>query len=78
VLRQANAGQSAARNAGAREATGEFLAFLDQDDLWLPQKLTLQVQKLEVDPSVDICHRLGRLTRTLRLRIGRFSAVKVS
>ncbi|HEY4590097.1 MAG TPA: glycosyltransferase, partial [Thermoanaerobaculia bacterium] len=32
VLRQANAGQSAARNAAAREATGEYLAFLDQDD----------------------------------------------
>ncbi|HEX4962906.1 MAG TPA: glycosyltransferase family 2 protein [Thermoanaerobaculia bacterium] len=39
VLRQANAGQSAARNAAAREAEGEFLAFIDQDDYWHPRHL---------------------------------------
>lgn len=44
ILRQPNQGQSAARNHGARVATGELLAFIDQDDLWLPrhlEKLTL-------------------------------------
>jgi glycosyltransferase involved in cell wall biosynthesis len=51
VLRQANAGQSAARNAAAREATGEYLAFLDQDDHWHPRHLEELVAPLAVDPG---------------------------
>jgi len=39
LLRQPNSGQSAARNAGARHATGELLALLDQDDVWYPNHL---------------------------------------
>lgn len=38
-LRQKNAGQAAARNFGVTEATGEYLAFLDSDDVWLPWTL---------------------------------------
>jgi glycosyltransferase involved in cell wall biosynthesis len=52
VLRQANAGQSAARNAAAREATGEFLAFLDQDDHWHPRHLEELVAPLVADQEV--------------------------
>ncbi|MFL6194926.1 MAG: glycosyltransferase family 2 protein [Thermoanaerobaculia bacterium] len=52
VLRQANAGQSAARNAAARQAEGEFLAFLDQDDHWHPRHLEELVEPLVADPSV--------------------------
>jgi glycosyltransferase involved in cell wall biosynthesis len=50
VLRQANAGQSAARNAAAREATGEYLAFIDQDDQWHPRHLEKLVAPLAADP----------------------------
>ncbi len=43
VHRQTNSGVAAARNRGARAATGEWLAFLDADDEWLPEKLDRQL-----------------------------------
>jgi glycosyltransferase involved in cell wall biosynthesis len=51
MLRQANQGQSAARNLAAREATGDYLAFLDQDDWWHPQHLELLVAPLVENPT---------------------------
>jgi glycosyltransferase involved in cell wall biosynthesis len=47
IITQENQGVSAARNQGIRQSQGEFLAFLDGDDLWLPQKLELHVKYLE-------------------------------
>jgi len=47
VIAQANAGPGAARNRGASEARGEFLAFLDGDDEWLPDYLEDNVRALE-------------------------------
>jgi hypothetical protein len=46
-LKQPNRGVSAARNSGIRNSRGELLAFLDSDDLWLPQYLQTQVQFLD-------------------------------
>lgn len=46
VLRQENAGASAARNRGLREARGEWIAFLDSDDVWSPTKIERQLEAL--------------------------------
>lgn len=47
VIRQDNAGVSAARNAGVRAASSEWIALLDSDDEWLPEKLEAQVKQVE-------------------------------
>jgi glycosyltransferase involved in cell wall biosynthesis len=54
-LFQPNAGQAAARNLGLSEARGEFVAFLDQDDLWHPEKLSRQMARFEIRPELDLC-----------------------
>ena len=51
AISQENKGLSAARNAGKHWATGDFIAFCDSDDLWLPQKLENQVQYLNLNPE---------------------------
>ena len=56
VLRQANRGVSAARNLGIRSTSAEWLAFLDSDDEWLPEKLERQLSALESQPDHRICH----------------------
>ncbi|TNF98238.1 MAG: glycosyltransferase family 2 protein [Gammaproteobacteria bacterium] len=55
-LRQPQSGISTARNLAIRAAQSEWLAFLDDDDSWLPRKLDLQLEKLHQHPDHRVCH----------------------
>jgi glycosyltransferase involved in cell wall biosynthesis len=66
LLQQENRGVSAARNRGIEAARGEWIALLDSDDEWLPQKLQRQMQALDEHPQMRICH-----TDELWIRRGR-------
>jgi len=54
-LTQSNQGPAAARNAGLRRAVGDFIAFQDSDDLWLPEKLEHQLRCLLDDEAALGC-----------------------
>ncbi len=53
-IKKDNGGPSSARNRGLQEAKGDFISFLDADDLWLPGKLELQMKRFESDPETEI------------------------
>lgn len=53
---QENQGQSAARNKGIELATGKFIAFLDSDDIWLPEFLEVSLDELTSSPEFDLVH----------------------
>lgn len=55
VLRTENRGVAAARNCGVAASSGTLIAFLDSDDLWLPDKLAAQVAFLASRPQAEIC-----------------------
>ncbi len=62
VLRQANAGPGAARELGRSAAKGEFIQYLDSDDVLLPGKLTGQIAALRARPACGIAYGRTRYT----------------
>jgi glycosyltransferase involved in cell wall biosynthesis len=54
-FRQENEGEAAARNRGLSMAQTEFVAFLDADDLWHPEKLAKQLAVFQEKPEMDLC-----------------------
>ena len=55
-IRQANKGLAGARNAGIRAAAGEYVAFLDSDDIFLPEKVAKQLRALAEHPDCAACY----------------------
>jgi glycosyltransferase involved in cell wall biosynthesis len=55
LIRQRNQGPSAARNRGVREASGEWIALLDSDDVWFPEKLAAQWQLIARHEAAGFC-----------------------
>jgi glycosyltransferase involved in cell wall biosynthesis len=53
---QNNKGASAARNLGLEMAQGEYIAYLDSDDLWEPRKLSIQTRSLDQNPDFPLCY----------------------
>jgi GT2 family glycosyltransferase len=61
VARQANAGPGAARETGRKLARGEFIQYLDSDDLLLPGKFSAQVAALRADPTADVAYGITHM-----------------
>jgi glycosyltransferase involved in cell wall biosynthesis len=76
VIDEPQQGAAHARNSGAKLATGEYLAFLDADDLWAPGKLARQLKELEARHDLDMVFTHGEnflspeLTETERREVG--------
>ncbi|MFB2969902.1 glycosyltransferase [Aerosakkonema sp. BLCC-F183] len=56
VFSYPNAGQAASRNRGLSKAHGEFIAFLDADDVWMPDKLELQLKALQTNSQAAVAY----------------------
>ncbi|MEW5805860.1 MAG: glycosyltransferase [Acidobacteriota bacterium] len=63
-IRQENRGEAAARNSGIRASTGEWVAFLDSDDMWEPQTLETLIEASRVNPDAGLIAMRARAIRS--------------
>ncbi len=52
LINKSNGGVSSARNKGIKESNGDWIALLDADDVWFPEKLQLQIDEIEKNPKI--------------------------
>lgn len=78
LVQQANRGLSGARNTGIFAASGLYVALLDADDFWAPEKLTMHVNHLNQNQHVDVSYCPSRFVdeQGNELGIGQFPALK--
>ncbi|AFY92666.1 glycosyltransferase family 2 protein [Chamaesiphon minutus] len=74
LISQANQGLPGARNTGIREAQGQYIAFLDADDLWAPTKLERQVQCLQANSTIGVVYTWTLLVDEVGQPTGRIFA----
>lgn len=55
-IKQRKAGAAVARNLGVLLSKGDFIAFLDHDDIWRPKKLERQIDTFKKNPEIGMCH----------------------
>lgn len=53
---QSNHGQAYARQQALKSAKGQYVAFLDSDNLWLPERLEKEIVQLDANPDIDVCY----------------------
>jgi len=82
-LYQENKGFSAAINKGIKESKGDFIGFVGQDDLWMPNKLEVQIRYFDEHKAVDLVHSNyysidseGKIIKVIEIKIPSFSSKK--
>lgn len=70
IISQQNRGLAGARNTGIRNAKGQYIAFIDSDDLWRPRKLATHVAHLEQQKAVGVSYAASRLIDENNASIG--------
>ncbi|WP_460205553.1 glycosyltransferase family 2 protein [Scytonema sp. NUACC21] len=77
IICQKNRGLAGARNTGIRHATGDYIAFLDGDDLWLAQKIEKHIEHLENNPKVGISYSCSAFINELGHSLGTYQNPKL-
>jgi glycosyltransferase involved in cell wall biosynthesis len=73
-LTQKNSGQTVAKINGIEQSAGDYIAFLDSDDLWDPTKISHQVELVDSSPETGLCYTAGHVVDGSGTRMSAFFA----